>query len=222
MEPGAGKQILRVNEIFFSIQGEAGHAGWPCVFVRLAGCNLRCSYCDTTYAYEEWREMTVAAVVSEVRKFDCHLIEVTGGEPLIQRETPVLIEYLLDLGYLVLMETNGSQDISRVDPRCVKIVDFKCPSSGQAEANDLGNIERLQDHDEVKCVIADRRDFEFARGIYQRVREDRQRRSAVLFSPVFGELAPGTLAEWILGERLNVRLNLQLHKYIWDPRRRGV
>lgn len=222
MKSGPGSQILRVNEIFFSIQGEAGHAGWPCVFVRLAGCNLRCSYCDTTYAYEEWREMTVAEVVRTVRSFDCNLIEVTGGEPLIQQGTPDLVEHLLDLGYTVLLETNGSQDISRADPRCIKIVDFKCPSSGQAEANDLGNIERLQDHDEVKCVIANRRDFEFARGIYERVRADRQRRSAVLFSPVFGELAPSTLAEWILGESLKVRLNLQLHKYIWDPRRRGV
>lgn len=166
--------------------------------------------------------MTTAAIVREVRRFGCDLIEVTGGEPLIQQETPALVEQLLDLGYTVLMETNGSRDISCVDPRCIKIVDFKCPSSGEAEANDFDNIERLQDHDEVKCVIADRRDFEYARDVYRRVREDRRRRSTVLFAPVFDELAPGTLAGWILEDRLKVRLSLQLHKYIWDPRRRGV
>jgi len=214
--------MLRVNEIFFSIQGESGYAGWPCIFIRLGGCNLRCSYCDTRYAYNQWQEMTTAEIVTKIKRFDCNLIEVTGGEPLIQQGTPELVEYLIDLGYTVLMETNGSRDISQVDPRCIKIVDFKCPSSGEAASNDLENINRLQNHDEVKCVLASREDYEFALSIYHAIRQDPQRRSSVSFSPVFAKLEPKTLAEWILHDQIKVRLNLQLHKHIWPPEKRGV
>jgi len=215
--------VLRVNEIFYSMQGESGYAGWPCVFVRLSGCNLRCTYCDTLYAYEEGSSMEIGEIVDRIRPFECPLVEVTGGEPLIQTEAPALVERLLESGYRVLVETNGSQDISRLDPRCVRIVDFKCPSSGEADSNDLDNIARLRDRDEVKMVIGTREDFDFAKEILARIRRSAEHREvAVLFSPVFGELTPRSLAEWILADRLQVRLNLQLHKIIWGPERRGV
>lgn len=166
--------------------------------------------------------MSISDIVLKIRSFKCNLVEITGGEPLLQEETPALVETLLDQEYTVLLETNGSKDISRVARRCVKIVDFKCPSSGEADSNDYRNMERLQNHDEVKCVIGTREDYEFARGIYYRIREKERLKSNVLFSPVFGKLAPSLLAEWILDDRLNVRFNLQLHKYIWKPDQRGV
>jgi len=166
--------------------------------------------------------MTVADILQKARSVNCKLAEITGGEPLIQDEAPELVEALLDLGWTVLLETNGSKDISLVDRRCIKIVDFKCPSSGEAGANDFANIDRLQDHDEVKCVIGGREDYEFACNILFAVRQNPKRKSPVLFSPVFDWLAPETLVDWVLADQLQVRLNLQLHKYIWDPTRRGV
>lgn len=214
--------MLKVNEIFYSIQGESSFAGWPTLFIRLTGCNLRCSYCDTQYAYHEGTEMSVADILQKTRSFNCRLAEITGGEPLIQADTPDLVKALLDSGWAVLLETNGSKDISQVDRRCIKIVDFKCPSSGEAGSNDFANIDRLQDHDEVKCVIGSREDYEYACNVFYSVRQNPERRSTVLFSPVFDWLAPETLAEWVLADQLKVRLNLQLHKYIWDPNRRGV
>jgi 7-carboxy-7-deazaguanine synthase len=210
---------LKVNEIFHSIQGESSYAGRPCTFVRLTGCNLRCSYCDTTYAYSEGTDYSIEEVVQRAALYKCPLVEITGGEPLIQVETPALIGQLLSEGYRVLLETNGSQDIGRVDPRCVKIVDIKCPSSGQAKENDLENLTKLTGKDEVKFVIGDREDYEFAKellGVHN------LKGNPVHFSPVFRTLAPRTLAEWILSDRLDVRLHLQLHKYIWDPNQRGV
>jgi 7-carboxy-7-deazaguanine synthase len=213
---------LRVNEIFYSIQGESSYAGWPCTFIRLTGCNLRCSYCDTRYAYDEGTDTGIFEAVEKVRELGCSLVEVTGGEPLTQADTPDLIKRLLDLGYKVLLETNGSLDISTVDLRCIKIVDFKCPSSGESESNDLRNITRLQDHDEVKCVIGCREDYDFAKEIVRLIRQDLSRTNTVHFSAIFNRLAPRELAEWILSDRLNVRLNLQLHKYIWSPDQRGV
>lgn len=213
---------LRVNEIFHSIQGESGYAGWPCVFVRLTGCNLRCSYCDTRYAYDEGDLVTLREIIGRVRRFDCPLVEITGGEPLLQAETPGLIAELLDLGHTVLLETNGSMDISAVDRRCVKIVDFKCPSSGESDANDMGNLGRLGPPDEIKCVIGTREDYEFAREIERLIAERAGTCATVCFSPVFGKLEPKELAEWILADRLRVRLGMQLHKIIWEPDRRGV
>ena len=216
---------LRVNEIFHSIQGESSYAGWPCVFVRLTGCNLRCTYCDTRYAYEEGSEMSVSEILDRVRAFRCRLVEVTGGEPLIQDETPQLVSGLLRRGYTVLVETNGSRDISLLDRECIKIVDFKCPSSGEAERNDLDNIRRLGENDEVKLVIGTREDYEFARELAELIHGARGaggRRKTVHFSPVLGVLEPRALAEWLLSDGLDVRLNLQLHKYIWDPEQRGV
>lgn len=212
---------LRVHEIFHSIQGESTRAGWPCVFVRLTGCNLRCTYCDTRYAYDRGEDMAVEDILERIAAWNCNLVEITGGEPLIQEETPVLAARLLERGKTVLLETNGSRNIGEVDERCVKIVDFKCPSSGESSANDYGNLARLSPRDEVKLVVADRSDYEFARDLYHRMRW-RGVTSPVHFSPVFGILAPSRLAGWILSDGLQVRLNLQLHKFIWDPDARGV
>jgi 7-carboxy-7-deazaguanine synthase len=215
---------LKVNEIFYSIQGESSYAGLPCVFVRLAGCNLRCSYCDTRYAYDEGRNYEIPEILLSVKRFGCRLIEVTGGEPLIQEETPELINRLLAGGYSVLLETNGSRDISLVDPACARIVDIKCPSSGMERQNDSRNMERLSAKDELKFVIGCLEDYEFAKNFLsnQLSIESATREVKVGLSPVFGTLHPRTLAEWILEDRLPVRLSLQLHKLIWDPERRGV
>lgn len=215
--------MLRVNEIFHSIQGESSRAGWPCVFIRLTGCNLRCSYCDTRYAYEEGEDMAVSDIVSRVKAFGCGMVQITGGEPLIQEETPHLAEALLREGLTVLLETNGSCDISLIDSRCVRILDVKCPSSGHVDANDFANLHRLGDRDELKFVLSDREDYEFARDHARRFRKAPRGSSLpVHFSPVFGRLDPERLAAWILEDGLHVRLNLQLHKFIWGPDRRGV
>lgn len=215
--------MLRVNEVFHSIQGESSFAGWPCVFVRLTGCNLRCTYCDTRYAYEEGEDLSMPDVLLKVKAFDCPLVEITGGEPLLQEEAPRLAEALLSHGLVVLVETNGSRDISLIDSRCTRIVDLKCPSSGQMEANDYANLGRLGDHDELKFVLSDREDYDFARDHVQRLKKGRfGAMIPVHFSPVFGRLDPADLAQWILDDRLQVRLNVQLHKLIWGPDRRGV
>lgn len=213
---------LKVNEIFYSIQGESTRAGEPCVFIRLSGCNLRCSYCDTNYAYEEGFLMDLAEIVTKVKGFNCSLVEVTGGEPLLQGEAPDLITKLIGQGYKLLLETNGSKDISTVDKRCVKIMDIKCPSSGMEQKNNLENLHRLNQGDEVKFIIAGRVDYEYAVDIVSRIPEEEKRGVHILFSPCFGRIEARELSEWILKDKLNVRLNLQLHKYIWPPDMRGV
>jgi len=213
---------LKVNEVFYSIQGESTYAGRPCVFVRLTGCNLRCSYCDTQYAYEEGGIMEVNHIFEQVAPYQCRLVEITGGEPLVQDDTPILIESLLDDGYEVLLETNGSMDISRVDERCVKIVDIKCPSSGMIKKNDLDNLGRLTTRDELKFVLGTREDYEYAKKIVAYKQLGPKRINPVNFSPIFGQLNPKILSEWILEDHLDVRLHLQLHKYIWGPETRGV
>ena len=210
---------LEVSEIFHSIQGESSWSGQPCVFIRLTGCNLRCAYCDTSYAYEQGRFMEIPEIVERVRRLRCDLVEVTGGEPLIQAETPSLIVGLLDAGHTVLLETNGSIDIGVVDPRCVRIMDIKCPSSGMAGQNDLRNLKKLGVQDELKFVIASREDYQFARDLLSTLPAAQCK---INFSPVFGSLAPRSLAQWILEDHLAVRLNLQLHKIIWGPEARGV
>ena len=210
---------LKVNEIFYSIQGESSYSGLPCVFVRLTGCNLRCSYCDTKYAYEDGDEMEVDEIVNRVKSFNCSLVEVTGGEPMTQQETPLLISELLKCESKVLLETNGSCDISTVDKGCVRIVDVKCPSSGEADKNDLTNLAKLTEVDELKFVIGDRPDYEYAKGVLSKC-EVKAR--YVHFSPIFNVLDPVDLAEWILKDHLPVRLQLQLHKIVWDPNQRGV
>ena len=213
---------LKVNEIFFSIQGESSHAGRPCAFIRLAGCNLRCSYCDTRYAYEEGTVQEISEIERQIRSFDCRLVEITGGEPLLQAETPELIRRLLDRDYTVLMETNGSLDIGGIDKRCVRIVDVKCPSSGESEKNRLENLAIITPNDEVKFVIGDRNDFDYAKGIISAHLSGREGLKPPLISPVFGRIDPEILARWILEDHLDVRLQIQLHKVIWGAETRGV
>ena len=213
--------MLTINEIFHSIQGESTYAGRPCVFVRLTACDLRCTWCDTPYAFVEGRKMTVDEVVAEVARFDCPLVEITGGEPLLQDDVYPLMTRLLDEGRTVLLETGGHVSIARVPPRVVKIVDVKCPASGESAKNLWDNLERLDARDQVKFVIEDRTDYQFARDVVRQRALD-QRVAAVLFSPVHGVLDPKALAEWVLADRLPVRVQLQVHKYIWGPDARGV
>lgn len=213
---------LIVNEIFYSIQGESSFSGCPCVFVRLSGCNLRCSYCDTRYAYDDGEELELPAILEKVGSYPCSLVEITGGEPLLQNETPGLIFDLLEEGFTVLLETNGSVDISKVDSRCVRILDIKCPSSGQSQYNDLANLQRLSNRDEVKFVIGNRDDYEFAKQIVKQLAALSVNPLHIHCSPVFEKLNPETLARWILTDHLSVRLHLQLHKVIWGPHLRGV
>ena len=212
---------MRVNEIFYSIQGESTWAGRPCVFIRLTGCNLRCVWCDTEYAFYEGRQMTIAEVVAQARSYGCDLVEVTGGEPLLQKGVQALFVALLEEQQTVMVETSGEQDLSGVDRRIIKIMDLKCPGSGECERNRWSNLESLTLRDEVKFVLTDRRDYEWARDVI-RDRGLAHRVNAILFSPVFGQLEPASLAAWILEDRLPVRMQLQLHKQIWDPAARGV
>ena len=211
---------LKVNEIFHSIQGESTHAGRPCVFVRLTYCNLRCSFCDTEYAFFEGRERPLEEILAEVARYGCRLVEVTGGEPLIQKETTVLLERLLDEGYEVLLETSGAWPIETVPEGVRIIMDLKAPGSGMVEKNRWENLRHLHGNDEIKFVICDRPDYEWARGVV--AEHDLTARHTVLFSPSFGQLAPDELAAWILADRLPVRLQLQMHKLIWSPAARGV
>lgn len=213
--------VLTINEIFHSIQGESTYAGRPCVFVRLTACDLRCSWCDTPYAFHEGRKMTVDEVVADVEARGCPTVEVTGGEPLLQPDVYPLMQRLLDSGKTVLLETGGHRSIAGVPAGVVRIMDVKCPGSGESERNDWSNLGRLTTTDEVKFVIADRRDYEFAREVVQRERLP-GRVNAVLFSPVHGQLDAKQLSEWVIADRLDVRVQLQLHKYIWSPETRGV
>lgn len=212
---------LRVNEIFYSIQGESTRAGLPCVFVRLTGCNLRCVWCDTEYAFHEGSQMAVAAIIDRVRSYGCRLVEVTGGEPLLQKGIHALFAALLDNGFTVMVETSGERDISTVDPRVIRIMDLKCPGSGECDKNRWNNFDALTTRDEIKFVIADRRDYEWARDVIREYRLD-ARVNAVLLSPVFGQIEPVQLASWMLDDRLPARMQLQLHKQIWSPSARGV
>ena len=211
---------LTVNEIFYSIQGESLFTGLPCVFIRLTGCNLRCSYCDTRYAYDGGQKMRISQVLSQIASYDCRLVAITGGEPLLQAYTPFLIDTLLTSGYTVLLETNGSFDIRRVDARCCRILDIKCPSSGESHRNDWGNLNRLTPQDQVKFVIGNRTDFEFAKEIVPRI--SRIPGGNILFSSAAGQLTPDVLAGWILEDQLTVRLQTQLHKILWPDIERGV
>ena len=213
---------LIINEIFYSIQGESSFSGRPCVFVRLTGCNLRCSYCDTRYAYAEGDELELSEILHKVSRYKCPLVEVTGGEPLIQKDTPALIYSLLERGYAVLLETNGSLATGNIDVRCTKIIDIKCPSSGEHEKLDAEILTSLSDRDEIKFVINDREDYAYARKILRHIRKDILSKNHAHFSPVFGEIDPKVLAGWILADNLDATLNLQLHKVIWGPDQRGI
>jgi 7-carboxy-7-deazaguanine synthase len=212
---------IRVNEIFYSIQGESTYVGRPCVFVRLTGCNLRCNYCDTEYAFYEGRQMAVDEVAADVHGYGCDLVEITGGEPLLQPGVYPLIERMLAMGHTVLVETSGASDVSRLDPRVVKVMDIKCPASGEADRTMWTNLDHLTARDEVKFVISDRRDYEWAREVIAR-HKLAARVKAVLLSCAFGRLKPAALAAWMLADRLQARFQLQLHKHIWPPGARGV
>lgn len=211
---------LVVNEIFHSIQGESSHTGRPCVFIRLTWCNLRCNYCDTAYAFEEGKEMSVDEIVGTVRRCSCNLVEVTGGEPLGQPGSLPLMTRLCDEGFEVLLETGGSLDISGVDPRVRRIVDLKCPSSGMEKKNLWENVKQLRGGDEVKFVIGTFEDYEWSK--HKIFEHGLTARCPVLMSVVFDRLEPARLAEWILADHLDVRFQLQMHKFIWSPERRGV
>ena len=213
--------MLTVNEIFHSIQGESTHAGRRCVFVRLTACDLRCSWCDTPYAFHEGRKMELDAIVAEVELYGCDVVEITGGEPLLQKNVYPLMERLLGRGKTVMLETGGHIDISRVPAAVIKVVDVKCPGSGESRRMHWPNLDRLQPHDEVKFVIRDRADYDYAVEVVGR-HDLAARSAAVLFSPVHGVLDARTLAEWVLADRLPVRVQLQVHKYIWGPQTRGV
>jgi len=211
---------LKINEVFFSIQGESTHAGRPCVFVRLSACNLRCSWCDTAYAFHEGEERSFESLLQEIKTYDCNLIEITGGEPLLQKEVLPFMTLLADVGFEVLLETGGHMDISAVDIRVQRIMDVKCPSSNESEKSLWSNIEFLKERDQVKFVIANREDYQWAKNII--TTRKLTKKCPVLFSPVFGSIDNQNLAEWILEDHLDVRYQLQLHKYIWKPETRGV
>ena len=213
--------MLTINEIFYSVQGDSSYAGRPCVFVRLTACDLRCSWCDTPYAFYEGSKRPLDTVLAEVDQFHCPLVEVTGGEPLLQPDVYPLMEGLLARGRTVLLETGGHRSTARVPQDVVTILDIKCPGSGESDKTDWTNIERLRTHDEVKFVIKDRVDYEYARDVIAH-HDLAQRAAAIHFSPVHGVLDARTLAEWVLADSLPVRVQLQLHKYIWDPATRGV
>jgi 7-carboxy-7-deazaguanine synthase len=215
------EKTLTINEIYHSIQGESTWAGRPCVFVRLTFCDLRCNYCDTEYAFYEGKKQTLKEIVDLVAAFNCPLVEITGGEPLLQKNVLPLMSILADVGYTILLETSGAHDISKIDPRVHRIMDLKTPGSGESARNLFSNIEHLTQRDEVKFVIGSREDYEWSRE--QATRHALAKRCrAVLFSPIFGRIDPRAIVEWILADKLPVRFQLQMHKFIWTPTQRGV
>jgi len=211
---------LKINEIYYSVQGESTHSGCPCIFIRLTYCNLRCSYCDTEYAFYDGKDMEITDIMSEIKRWDCNLVEVTGGEPLFQDECIDLLNELVNSNYEVMLETGGSLSISDVPKKVVKIVDFKCPSSGMVKKNLWSIVDDLQAHDEVKFVIGNREDFDWAKDRITEYSLDKI--CTLLFSPTFGEIDPQQIVEWILAENLPVRMQLQIHKMIWSPEEKGV
>jgi len=212
--------MLKVNEIYFSIQGESTKAGLPCVFVRLTYCNLRCKYCDTEYAFYEGYDLTIEEIIGEVKKFDCKLVEITGGEPLVQSEAITLMSKLCDQSFEVLLETGGSLSIKEIDPRVKIIMDLKCPTSGMLKKNHYENIDFIKSSDEIKFVLGSREDYEWTKEILQKY--NLTKKCIILFSVVFGELEPVRVVEWILEDKLDVRFQLQMHKFIWEPTTKGV
>jgi 7-carboxy-7-deazaguanine synthase len=213
--------LLTLNEIFYSVQGESSYAGRPCVFVRLTACDLRCSWCDTPYAFHEGRKETLETIVSRVEAFDCPLVEITGGEPLLQDQVYDLMRALVARGKTVLLETGGHRSTARVPPEVVIILDVKCPGSGEAAKMDWDNLGRLRPLDEVKFVVKDRQDYEYAREVIAKY-DVARRAAAIHVSPVHGVMNPRTLSGWVLADHLPARVQLQLHKYIWEPDTRGV
>jgi 7-carboxy-7-deazaguanine synthase len=213
--------MLKINEIYFSVQGESTNAGLPCVFVRLTGCNLRCTWCDTEYAFYEGKDYSINDVIAKIGEYDCKLVEITGGEPLVQdKECRELMTELCDRGYEVMLETGGSLSIKNIDSRVKIVMDLKCPSSGMMKKNLYENIDLLKKNDELKFVIGSREDYEWSKEIIKNYSLDKK--CELLLSVVFGKLEPLTLVEWMLRDKLKARFQLQMHKFIWQPDTKGV
>ena len=212
--------MIKINEIYLSVQGESTHTGLPCIFIRLTGCNLRCSWCDTAYAFHEGKNMSIDEILQKVESFGIHLVEITGGEPLMQDNVYTLMRRLIKKGYKVMLETGGSISLERVPKEVIKIMDLKCPGSGEQEKNNLDNLKLLVPHDEVKFVILDKKDYEWSRDIIKRYKINET--AHILISPVFDKLELKEMVKWILEDRLPVRLQTQLHKIIWDKNTIGV
>ena len=211
--------MIKINEIFYSIQGESSMSGMPCIFIRLTYCNLRCSYCDTEYSFHEGKDMSIDDILKKIKNYNCKLVEVTGGEPLLQKESIDLMTILLNDNYKVMLETGGSLPIKNVPKDVIKIVDFKCPSSNMHKKNDWNILKDLQKHDEIKFVIGNYEDYEWTKNKINSYNLNEKR---ILLSPVHDVLKSKDLSEWILKDGINARLQLQLHKYIWSPDTKGV
>ena len=211
--------MLKINEIFYSIQGESSYSGMPCVFIRLTYCNLRCSYCDTEYAFYEGKDMNIENILQKVKSYNCKLVEVTGGEPLLQKKSIDLMEKLIEKNYTVMLETSGSLPITKVPNKVIKIIDFKCPSSKMHKKNDWTILKDISDHDEIKFVIGDKDDYKWSK---EKIRDYNLENKTILFSPVHDVLESKKLSKWILEDGLNVRMQIQLHKHIWSPETKGV
>lgn len=212
--------MIKINEIYYSIQGESTKAGLPCVFIRLTYCNLRCTYCDTEYAFYDGKESSIEEILEQVKKYNCRLVEVTGGEPLFQKECFDLLDSLCEEGFEVLLETGGSISIEKVNPAVKIIMDLKCPSSGMVKKNLYENLNYLKQNDELKFVIGNREDYEWIKDIIGKY--NLSGKCEILVSVVFSELEPLTLVDWVLKDNLQVRFQLQMHKFIWDPTAKGV
>ena len=212
--------MIKINEIYLSVQGESTHTGLPCIFIRLTGCNLRCSWCDTAYAFHEGKNMSIDEILQKVANFEIHLVEITGGEPLMQDNVYILMRRLIEKGYKVMLETGGSISLERVPKDVIKIMDLKCPGSGEQEKNNLDNLKLLAPHDEVKFVILDKKDYEWSRDIIKKYKINET--AQILLSPVFDKLELKEMVKWILEDQLPVRLQTQLHKIIWDKNTIGV
>ena len=211
---------MKINEIFKSIQGETSYAGLPCAFIRVTGCNLRCNYCDTTYAYEEGNEVSLSTILGSIAGFKTKIVCVTGGEPLSNNDTPFLLEVLLDKNHTVLVETNGSYDIRTIPQKAIKIMDIKCPDSNMSHLMNWHNINHLTDLDEVKFIVSSKKDYEWTKDVIRKY--SLSEKTNVLIGTAFGAISPKTVVQWILEHNLDVRFQLQLHKYIWEPQTRGV
>ena len=211
---------MKINEIFKSIQGETSYAGLPCAFVRVTGCNLRCNYCDTTYAYEEGKEMSLSTILECIARLKTKIVCVTGGEPLSNNDTPLLLEELLVKNYTVLVETNGSYDIQTIPQEVIKIMDIKCPDSNMSHLMNWQNIKYLTKFDEVKFVLSSRKDYDWTKAVIYKYNLSEV--ANILIGTVFGAISPKMVVQWILEDNLDVRFQLQLHKYIWEPHTRGV
>ena len=212
--------MLKINEIFYSIQGESTFAGERCVFVRLTGCNLRCTYCDTEYAFYDGEELSIETIIEKIKSYNCNVVEITGGEPLLQSNVHILMKQLCDENFTVLLETSGSLSIENVDERVINILDFKTPSSKMEKKNDFKNVDYLKETDEIKFVIGSREDYDWSKEIIEKYQLDKKVK--ILFSAVFDKIEHEELVNWILEDNLNVRYQLQMHKYIWHPEKTGV